>query len=59
MVNKECYSKLLKRQSTLAEKVSPKMAIQSTLITTFGLTQNEYSGAFLRTIVLDDLFKNE
>ena len=35
------------------------MAIHSTLITTFGLAQNEYSGVFLKTIVLDDLFKSE
>ena len=56
-VNKDYYLKLLKRQTILAENVSPKVAIHSTLITTFGLTQNEYSGAFTNVIVLDDLFK--
>ena len=35
------------------------VAIHSTLITTFGLIQNEYSGAFSNVIVLDDLFKEE
>ena len=32
---------------------------ERTLITTFGLTHNEYSGAFTNVIVLDDLFKEE
>ncbi|MCI5501962.1 MAG: ATP-binding protein [Lachnospiraceae bacterium] len=58
-VNKEYYKTILKRQALLAENVSPKAAIHSTLITTFGLTHNEYSGAFTNVIVLDDLFKEE
>ena len=58
-VNKDYYLKLLKRQAILMENISPKVAIHSTLITTFGLTQNEYSGAFTNVIVLDDLFKEE
>ena len=58
-VNKEYYLKLLKRQTILAENVSPKVAIHSTLITTFGLMQNEYSGAFTNVIALDDFFKEE
>lgn len=56
-VNKAYYAKILERQSILSEMVSPKMAIHSTLITTFGLVKNEYSGAFINTIVLDDLFR--
>ncbi len=43
----------------LAENVSPKVAIHSTLITTFSLMQNEYSGAVTNAIVLDDLFKED
>ena len=58
-VNKDYYIKLLKRHTILAENVSPRVAIHSTLITTFGLMQNEYSGAFSNVIVLDDLFKDE
>ena len=58
-VNKDYYVKILKRQALLAENVSPKIAIHSTLITTFGLMQNEHSGAFSNVIVLDDLFKDE
>ena len=51
------YLKLLKRQTILAENVSPKVAIHGTLITTFGLIQNEHSSVFSSVIVLDDLFK--
>ena len=51
--------KILKRQTILAESVSPKVVVHSTLITTFGLIKNEYSGVFSNVIVLDDLFKEE
>ncbi|MBQ5760026.1 MAG: ATP-binding protein [Schwartzia sp.] len=56
-VDKDYYAKILRRQALLAELVSPKMAVHSTLITTFGLIDNEHSGAFVKTIVLDDLFR--
>ena len=56
-VNKDYYKVLLRRQAILTEKVSAKTTIHSTLITTFGLTQNEYSNIFTNVIVLDDLFK--
>ena len=55
--NKEYYSQILTRESILSEMISKRTAIHSTLITTFGLVNNEYSSAFLNTIVLDDLFK--
>ena len=56
-VDKEYYAKILGRQTNLAEKVSPKISIHSTLITTFGLKDNEYSGAFVNTVTLNDLFR--
>ena len=55
-VNKEYYKILLHRQELLTKEVSPKTAIHSTLITTFGLVKNEYSGAFVNVVTLDDLF---
>ncbi|MBQ9058041.1 MAG: hypothetical protein IJ125_02530 [Atopobiaceae bacterium] len=55
-VDKEYYKVLLRRQETLAGAVSAKTAVRSTLITTFGLMQNEYSSAFTNVITLDDLF---
>lgn len=57
-VGKEYYAKILRRQSVLSEMVSSKKAIHSTLITTFGLVDNEYSSAFIKTISLDDLFRD-
>lgn len=56
-VNKAYYTKILSRQSMLAEHIPSKMSVHSTLITTFGLVQNEYSSAFTNVIVLDDLFR--
>ena len=56
-VDKEYYAKILGRQTILSEKVSPKTSIHSTLITTFGLADNEYSSAFVNTVTLEDLFR--
>lgn len=55
-VGKDYYQVLLRRQGILAKELSPKMSIHTTLITTFGLTYNEYSGVFTNVISLDDLF---
>ena len=55
-VTKEYYKVLLRRQEILAGEVSPKISVHSTLITTFGLTPNEYSGVFANVVTLDDLF---
>ena len=55
-VNKEYYKVLLHRQELLAKEISPKASIHSTLITTFGLVKNEYSGVFVNVITIDDLF---
>ena len=51
------YDKVLRnRVSLLLEELSPKMAIHSTLITTYGLKYNEYRGAFTNIIDMDALF---
>ena len=42
--------------AVLAEESKRTSAIHSTLITTFGLTQNKYSNIFVNVITLDDLF---
>ena len=47
---------LMHRQEQLAKQVSPKISIHNTLITTFGLHYNEYSGFFTNVLTLDDLF---
>lgn len=55
-VSKDYYGVLLHRQELLTAEVSPKAAVHSTLITTFGLAQNKYSGVFTNVITLGDLF---
>ena len=56
-VSKECYKTLLNREQLLQKEVSSKVAIRNTLITTFGLKHNEYSGVFSNVILLDELFE--
>ena len=56
-VNKNYYQKLNLRQRTLSEQLTKRQIIHSTLITTYGLKYNEYSGAFLRVVKMDDLFR--
>lgn len=55
-VNKEYYHTLMHRRAILSEEINKKYSIYSTLITTFGLTYNEYSGIFTNVITLDELF---
>lgn len=55
-VNSKYFRTILRRSEILQSKISPKMSVHSTLITTFGLTKNEYSGSFVKTITFDDLF---
>jgi hypothetical protein len=56
VVNKDYYRKLLHRQEILSAEIPKKTSIHNTLITTFGLNYNEYSGIFSNVITLDDLF---
>lgn len=58
-VNKSYYNKILERTDMLVEMIPSNATVQSTLITTAGLTQNEYSGAFVKVITLDELFCRE
>ena len=55
VVDKTYYRKLLSRQGMLVERISPKVSVHQTLISTYGLKRNEYSGVFTQVITLDDL----
>jgi hypothetical protein len=55
-VDKKYYRVLLSRPDQIKKLVSPKISIHSTLITTFGLRQNEYSSAFTNVVTMDDLY---
>jgi len=56
-VSKDEYRKILHRQEELTKRISKKEIVHNTLITTFGLKENEYSGVFSNVISLDDLFR--
>ena len=55
-MNGEYNKKIASRANKLHEDLPKKYAVHSTLITTYGLTYNEYSGAFQQVITLEELF---
>lgn len=55
-VDNAYYKTLFNRETILQKEISPKVTIRSTLVTTFGLKQNEYSNVFSNVILLEDLF---
>ena len=55
-VDKKYYRELQGRQEILIKRISPKIAVYQTLISTYGLKQNEYSSIFSQTVIMDDLF---
>ena len=55
-VTKAYERKLAHRQILLSGMVSRRTVIHPVLITTYGLTYNEYSGAFVHTLTIDDMF---
>ena len=57
-VDKEHDLLLRRRTALLSAEIGRKQAVSSTLITTFGLKQNEYRWAFSNVITLDDLFRD-
>lgn len=55
-VGKAYHSKIVHRLNVLSGMIPKRKAIHSTLITTFGLTHNEYSGDFQQVLTIDSLF---
>lgn len=55
-VSKDYHKTLINRQELLSKELSPKVNIHNTLITTYGLKDNEYSSDFDSVITLDNLF---
>ena len=51
------YDMLLRnRQSILSEKIAKKASIHNTLITTYGIKNNEYRWSFDNVVTMEDLF---
>ena len=55
-VDKAYYMKLMHRQNLLRKYIPRKSSICQTLITTYGLVQNEYWSVFSHVVTMDDLF---
>ena len=55
-VDKDYYRKLQYRQKLLSDRLPKRTAIHQTLVTTYGLKYNEYSGIFQNVVTLEDLF---
>lgn len=55
-VNRDYYRLIQRRIEMLRDVLPRKKSIYSTLITTYGLKNNEYSSAFMNTITLEELF---
>ena len=55
-MKKDDHFALVRRQNVLREKIPKKASVRNTLISTYGLVRNEYSGDFVHSITLDDLF---
>lgn len=55
-INKS-YDETLRRRTLYFEDKFPKLNVHTTLITTYGLSQNEYSGDFQSVVTIEDLFR--
>lgn len=55
-VKRDDHIKLVKREELLSSLISRGEVVHNTLITTYGLEKNEYSGIFSKVITLNDLF---
>jgi len=57
-INKEYSDSLRNKRTTFTNSTRTRKAVQTTMITTYGLKKNEYSSEILSEILLDDLFEN-
>ncbi len=56
-IDKDEDAKLRNRRDALKQTLSAKQSIHLTLVTTFGVAYNKYSGIVQKSITLDDLFR--
>ena len=57
ILDKEYDARLRERQASFIDETGTRKSTLLTLITTFGLKHNEYSGRFQSVITSDDLFR--
>ena len=56
-IDKKNYESMLKKKSAFINSTHTRKAVQTTMITTFGLKRNDYSAEIVSQVVLDDLFE--
>ena len=57
IINKDYHLRINRRANLVKEKVPKKYSIMNTLISTYGIYQNEYKYSFANSIALEDLFR--
>ena len=56
-IDKEYYDTMRNKKAAFANSTRTRKYVQTTMITTFGLKRNSYSGEIVSEVVLDDLFE--
>ncbi|MCL1809050.1 MAG: ATP-binding protein [Clostridiales bacterium] len=56
-IDKKHYESMRNKKSAFANSTRTRKAVQTTMITTFGLKQNAYSAEIVSEVLLDDLFE--
>lgn len=56
VIDRKCDAELRRKLDIFASETRCRKPLHPTLVTTYGLTQNEYSGRIQRVVTMDDLF---
>ena len=56
-IDKNYHFTLVRRKNLLTEIIPKRAIVHNTLITTYGLKQNEYFNDFIQVLTLDDLYR--
>ena len=56
-IDKAYYDSIRNKRSAFSGSMRTRKAVQTTMVTTFGLLQNNYSAELVSQVILDDLFE--
>ena len=56
LIDKKQHESMRNKRTAFAHSIRTRKAVQTTMITTFGLKQNPYSAEITSEVTLDDLF---
>jgi len=57
LIDKECSESLRNKRTAFTNSTRTRKAVQTTMITTYGLKKNAYSSEITSEVLLDDLFE--